>query len=501
MLERLLERQKANALSTPCEGEKKGLGRIFKRGSTFCIAYYVRGKERWEDSHWQSEAPARKLLKKRLGELDARGFINPEEERLYELEKVKRLAKEKDYSKRIWIEPTEEMLSVSDTIELIDRGVQASITYLLLSLIPEVQAKETEFVCEWLKEVGKETFAERGVALWRRDFTAFTSKAGISCRLSFDRLAIQGEGSKVNTSLMPSLTFYRVAPPRYGISIMVCFGGDQLRAGRRLANYPSHHLKKRLYFPTDRVKAQGLQLWKEDAEALVCLYLIQARVINLDDDEKAKTFICSYLGSFKGAKEVNILSVLGKLLENYRFPEDYRAFRKYVAKTIHWMASQEKAKRSVVDPALLGRWDKENFGDEQDEKDTVGDSTVVGNIENANRRQWEEGFDPTERDDLMIPDAAERLGISSWLLYDLIKKGKALSKKVSLGNRSFLTIPRSEIDRLEPWLKEKKIRKGLIRKLAAKTGIANASARRWVERCERQGSSLPKILQRVKERQ
>src|SRR5688500_10603354 len=60
----------------------RGLGRIFKRGSVCWVAYCYRGKEYRESSQSSSEAQARKLLKKRLGEIGAGKLIGPIEERV-----------------------------------------------------------------------------------------------------------------------------------------------------------------------------------------------------------------------------------------------------------------------------------------------------------------------------------------------------------------------------------------------------------------------------------
>jgi len=60
----------------------RGMGRVFKRGTTQWICYYHRGKQYRESSHSESEAQARKLLKKRLGEINAGRFIGPSENRL-----------------------------------------------------------------------------------------------------------------------------------------------------------------------------------------------------------------------------------------------------------------------------------------------------------------------------------------------------------------------------------------------------------------------------------
>jgi hypothetical protein len=60
----------------------RGMGRVFKRGSVYWIAYSYRNQEYRESAHSESEAAARKLLKKRIGEAGIGQFIGPNEERL-----------------------------------------------------------------------------------------------------------------------------------------------------------------------------------------------------------------------------------------------------------------------------------------------------------------------------------------------------------------------------------------------------------------------------------
>ena len=60
----------------------RGMGRIFKRGPVYWIAYSYRGKEHRESARSESESQARKLLKKRIGETSVGTFIGPNEERL-----------------------------------------------------------------------------------------------------------------------------------------------------------------------------------------------------------------------------------------------------------------------------------------------------------------------------------------------------------------------------------------------------------------------------------
>jgi integrase len=60
----------------------RGEGRIFRRRSVYWIAYYHRGKEHRESSHSESEKEARRLLKKRIGEVGTGRFTAPREERV-----------------------------------------------------------------------------------------------------------------------------------------------------------------------------------------------------------------------------------------------------------------------------------------------------------------------------------------------------------------------------------------------------------------------------------
>ena len=60
----------------------RGMGTIYKRGSTQWICYYHRGKKYRESVRSASQVQARKLLKQRLGEINAGRFIGPSEDRL-----------------------------------------------------------------------------------------------------------------------------------------------------------------------------------------------------------------------------------------------------------------------------------------------------------------------------------------------------------------------------------------------------------------------------------
>jgi integrase len=60
----------------------RGFGRVFKRGSIYWIAYYHRGKECRESSCSESEKEARRLLKKRIGDVGTGRFTGVREDRI-----------------------------------------------------------------------------------------------------------------------------------------------------------------------------------------------------------------------------------------------------------------------------------------------------------------------------------------------------------------------------------------------------------------------------------
>jgi hypothetical protein len=59
----------------------RGDGTIFQRGNVLWIAYSFRGKSYRESTHTSDEKIARKLLKKRLKQVERPGFVGPKEDR------------------------------------------------------------------------------------------------------------------------------------------------------------------------------------------------------------------------------------------------------------------------------------------------------------------------------------------------------------------------------------------------------------------------------------
>jgi Phage integrase, N-terminal SAM-like domain len=82
----------------------RGMGRVFRRGSVWWIAYNHRGKEYREpardEKNRSKETIAQKLLKKRLGEIGRGKLIGPAEERVTFVELVNDLRTDYRVNKR-----------------------------------------------------------------------------------------------------------------------------------------------------------------------------------------------------------------------------------------------------------------------------------------------------------------------------------------------------------------------------------------------------------------
>ncbi len=68
---------------------RRGTGSIYKRGEVYWIQYYRNGKPYRESSYSTKEMDARKLLKRKLGEIAVGQFVEPEAEIQGGAEKVR----------------------------------------------------------------------------------------------------------------------------------------------------------------------------------------------------------------------------------------------------------------------------------------------------------------------------------------------------------------------------------------------------------------------------
>jgi hypothetical protein len=165
---------------------------------------------------------------------------------------------------------------------------------------------------------------------------------------------------------------------------------------KKVQKHITPYALKRVYIlPLEpRVKEQALQGWWHDTFALVSLYLVQEKLVSLEDDQIILESLLSYLGSLQEQRKLDPEMVLAEILKHYQFPEDYRALRLYLSKTIKGLAAIEE------------------------------------------KQQWDYVIrDSTGKERLMIRAAAERLGMSRRSLYYLVQQGKVSIEKISVGTK------------------------------------------------------------------
>jgi hypothetical protein len=239
------------------------------------------------------------------------------------------------------------------------------------------------------------------------------------------------------------------------------WSGPSIRSSlpRRARTLMMPYTRRRLYLPHSHVGRLSWDSLIGTVVALMLLYLTQEGLVSVDEDQTVREWLLAYLGRFRGAREVGAHRILGELLAHYRMPEDYRAFTKYVKRTIRGLMAEEG---HTPPPDVL------------QDPDTA------------------ECYYP-------VPAAAMRLGISPRRLYELIKSGRARIAEVRSGQETYRAIPRDELSRLEDWYARRHVRQQFIRWLARTRHIQLASARRDVERAEKRGYSLEDLVRRFPE--
>ena len=213
--------------------------------------------------------------------------------------------------------------------------------------------------------------------------------------------------------------------------------------------------RKRLYVPEDIQKRADAKIWRDDMRALLCIYLLQEELINLDMDRGVQTFLKSYFSRYAGAKKVGEMVVVEKIRHTYQIPEHYKAFRIYVKRTISGTLA---------------------------DRERLGMSSPLG-----------------DRQEMTISRAAYEVGISRSKMYDLVKRGKVNTDKTYKKRVSFQTVPDPEIERLKQSQDQRQKLKMLIDGYAALKGVSEASARRWVQRQEKKGLGLEEIIEQMRD--
>jgi hypothetical protein len=236
--------------------------------------------------------------------------------------------------------------------------------------------------------------------------------------------------------------------------VRICLGEERERVGypKWFKRYLSGIAHKRLYFLTGEgfTPRDARTAW-DDLTALLCLSLIQEKLTSFDEDRPVQAFLCSYVGKFRGARQVGVLSVIEHLLRNYQILESYRALRRYISRTIDGLVKAQRHQESRQTPLR-----------------PAGPESAQ-----------------------LIPAAADRLGMPRQTLYHLVKHGHV---RTETSHRSGLMIPNAEIGRIEAVYGRRRLRLRFIRWWAQRKDIQGRSARKWVERLERNGQSIEHII-------
>jgi hypothetical protein len=85
----------------------------------------------------------------------------------------------------------------------------------------------------------------------------------------------------------------------------------------------------------------------EDLVTLLCLYLVQEDLVRLESDGDLRAWLFGYLHRFKGARELGVDYALGEIVTHYQIPEDYRALRKYIAKSVHGLLANQRRQEGM----------------------------------------------------------------------------------------------------------------------------------------------------------
>lgn len=233
---------------------------------------------------------------------------------------------------------------------------------------------------------------------------------------------------------------------------------ERFQAGRKDKDFLRPYTSKRIYFfPRATSAKRDLQLWLKDTMALFCVYLVQEKFVDIDEDRPIREFLLDYLKGFKEVKELGAHEVLAEILRNYRIPEDFRAFRSYVRKTADGLI---KNQRKQENPRIVP-------------------------------------LDPTSPGYNMIPAVAERLDIPRGTLYDLVNKGKVQAEEILIEGKQYKVIPQAEVERLSLLLEQDRKKAELVKDYADIRGIDKKSAQRWVQRQEEKGLGIEEILQKL----
>jgi hypothetical protein len=428
-------------------------------------------------------------------------------------------------------------LLVSHTIELIGHALSIVLRYAESLQTPAIWADEQGRLQSWLDDLVAGSQAQRRPtgAYSYSEPLAQVYVSGLSCSLDArwilssvaPQRGLAHEGSRTTSAdtwdlhLEVALVFLRsdAEVGRFSarrMDVLVFWGGEQQRlklprkVKQRLHDRPHERppeqlgtplVEKRLYIPEGVVAQRNVRAAVEDLVALLCFYLVQEELVRLEDNRGVREWLFAYLGQFKAARQLGVEYALGEIVTHYQIPEDYRALRKYVAKTIHGLAANQRRQEGLDLTYARAAAPIVNRSEGHDDDADILDGREEPMPGRRHERKRPVTLEPSDSPGAQpISAVAAALGMSVRSLYGLVARGKVQTETVTHGRMQYRMIPEAEVERLKEWLGQKEWRKDLIKGLASVFGITTASARRWVERQEAQGLRREAIVQRVRAR-
>ncbi len=187
----------------------------------------------------------------------------------------------------------------------------------------------------------------------------------------------------------------------------------------------------------------------EDPEIQLIIAMIQLRILPQDNPLGKRLY--EYVAKFsvptrnRVPRTECVHDCVVRILRNWSFPEDWRAWRKYISETLYWVSYEPED--SVSRFRRSKKWNGEN--------------------------------------DLTVPDAAEEIDCSPWYVHDLVEDHKLKARKVG----GMILIDRKDVERVRSIFSERKKRKAIVRSLTD-SGKSFEAARKAVLR---KYGSAPKI--------
>jgi hypothetical protein len=366
------------------------------------------------------------------------------------------------YIERIRRAPT--VLVRSSVGQLACRALSEAIRYLEVLSRPDKQAQEAPGLDNWLASA-KEALQQDPSAcvLFTKELVRFKCGA-VQSRSRATWMMERAEDGQFWCSRKLAVEVVRAGEGHQHLAVDIYWepwsGPDvRSRLPRKVRTRLMPYTHRRLYLPHTPSGPRSMQSWGEAVVALMLLYLTQAGLVSIDEDHFARDELLSYLDRFRGARTVGAYVLLAELLAHYQIPEDYRAFTKYIGRTIRGLLAEQRGQ---------------------------GISQVIRDPDMSESYYF-------------VDNAAASLGISKRRLYELVKSGTARIATVRLGGQTYRAIPHDELARLERVYAAKRLRQALIHWLARTTHTKPASARRQIERAEQRGQTIEAIVKKYPE--